>query len=102
MNERKDSHAAVTLLTLILAICGTLAICAMTEPGREILKQIGFRNRVPGAASTEDVEYLLAACGRNPEEVSRRLDIERARFTALSEAEHYRGAIRKVFAERKS
>ena len=39
-------------LTLLLAIIGTLAIFLTTSRGREILKRIGFRDRVPGAAAT--------------------------------------------------
>jgi len=101
-NEARDTHTKVNVLTLILVVCATLAICATTGPGRAVLKRIGLRDRVPGAASTEDVEYMLDACGRDPREVARRLEIERARFPDLNEADHYRQAIRKIFAERES
>ena len=55
---------------------------------------------VPGAAPSDDVRYLLEACGGDRREVERRLDAERERLPDLTEAEHYRRAIRKVMAER--
>lgn len=85
---------------LVLVAVGTLALFATTRRGREIAKRIGFRDRVAGAAPSEDVRFLLDACGGDREEVARRLAVERERFSELSEAEHYRRAIRKVMAER--
>ena len=90
----------MTVLMIILAVVATLAIFATTRRGREIMKQIGLRDRVPGAASTEDLDYLLNACGGDHEEMTRRVAVERERFPDLNEAEHFRRAIRKVFAER--
>ncbi len=87
-------------LILLIAILATLAIFATTTAGREVAKRIGLRDHVPGAAPSEDVAYLLAACGGDRREVERRLDVERDRYPQASEAEHYRRAIRKVFAER--
>ena len=86
----------MNLLLLVLAVVGTLAVFATTRSGREVLKRIGLRDRVSGAASSEDVEYLLAACGGDRAEVEQRLATERDRFPELTEAEHYRRAIRKV------
>jgi len=88
-------------LLLVLAIVGTVALFATTRSGREIMKSIGFRDRVPGAAPTEDVAYLAQLCG-DAEDVERRLTVERERFPDLTEAEHYRRAIRKARAERES
>jgi hypothetical protein len=85
---------------LVFAAAATLAIFATTEPGRELAKRIGFRDRVRGAASSEDVAFLLDACGGDAREAARRVATERARFADLSEAEHYRRAIRRVLAER--
>ena len=90
----------MTIIFLGLAIAGTLAIFGTTTAGREILKRIGLRDRVPGAASSEDVAYLLSACGGDREELERRIDKERALFPVITEAEHYRRAIRKAFADR--
>jgi len=89
-------------LMLILAIVATLAIFSTTTLGREVLKQIGLRDRVPGAASSEDVAYLRSACGGDLAESDRRVAVERERYPDLTEAEHYRRAIRKVIAERES
>ncbi len=86
---------------LVLVVFATLAVFATTTRGRELAKRIGFRDHVKGAASSEDVSYLLDACGGDPKEVARRIELERSRVPELSEAEHYRRAIRKVFAERK-
>lgn len=92
----------MSVLITILAVVATLAIFATTRRGREILKQIGLRDRVPGAASSEDLDYLLNACGGDREEMIRRVAVEQARFPDLTEAEHFRRAIRKIFAERGS
>jgi len=87
---------------LALAVVATIAVFATTKPGHEIAKRIGFRDHVPGAASSEDVAFLLSACHDDWAAVERRIDVERRRYPDLTEAEHYRRAIRKVFAERAS
>jgi hypothetical protein len=87
---------------LVLAVVATLAIFATTRHGRELAKRIGFRDHVKGAASREDVAYLCDACSGDLGEVARRIELERRRVPELSEAEHYRRAIRKVFAERQA
>ena len=87
-------------LLLVLAVAGTVAIFATTRAGRELMKSIGFRDRVPGAAPSEDVAYLAQLCEGGAEEVERRLAAERERVPDLTEAEHYRRAIRKARAER--
>lgn len=92
----------MNLLILALAIAATVAIFATTRSGREIAKRIGFRDHVAGAASSEDVDYLLAACDGDRAKVAERLRIEQDRFPALTEAEHYRRAIRKVMSEQTS
>jgi hypothetical protein len=88
------------LVMLVLVIAATLAVFATTERGRRIAKRIGFRDHVKGAAPSEDVAYLLDACGGDAGEVARRLDVERRRVPDLTEAEHYRRAIRKALADR--
>jgi len=92
----------MTGLTLILVVIATLAIFLTTSAGHEVLKRIGFRDRVPGAASSDSVEFLHSACGGDRREVERRLSIERERYPDLTEADHYRRAIRKLLAERGS
>ena len=92
----------MAILTLLIAIAGTLAVFATTNAGREFAKRIGLRDWVPGAAGAEDVAYLLSACDGDRERVESRISRERARFPELTEAEHYRRAIRKVMAERGS
>ena len=87
-------------LYLVLAVVGTIAIFATTRAGRDLRKRLGFRDGVPGAAPKDDVQFLLDACGGDRGEVERRLAAERERLPALTEAEHYRRAIRKVMAER--
>lgn len=87
-------------LLLGLALLATLAVFATTRRGRELAKRIGLRRIVPGAASAEDVSYLLEACGGDPDELERRVAAERQRFPDLPEADHYRRAIRRVFQER--
>ena len=86
----------------LLAVGFTLAVFATTRPGREIAKRIGLRDRVPGAASSEDVAFLLSACDGDRAEVARRLDAIREQHPDWTEAEHYRRAIRRVFQERES
>jgi hypothetical protein len=92
----------MSALMLVLAVAVTIAIFATTRRGREIAKRIGFRDRVAGAASSEDVEYLLSACHDDRAQLKRRIEAEREHYPELTEAEHYRRAIRKVFAERES
>ena len=88
------------LLILLLAIAGTLAVFATTTRGREIAKRIGLRDHVPGAARSEDVAFLLDACGGDRVELERRIELERSRLPDLEESDHYRRAIRRVLAER--
>ena len=88
------------IFMLIFAVAGTLAIFATTRAGREVLKRIGLRNRVPDAAPSEDVAYILSVCDGDRREVDRRIDLERERLPDLTEAEHYRRAIRKVMSEK--
>jgi len=88
------------ILMLIFAVVGTLAIFATTRAGREVLKRTGLRNRVSDAAPSEDIAYLLSACEGDRQEVDRRIDLERARLPDLTEAEHYRRAIRKIMSEK--
>jgi hypothetical protein len=92
----------MSLLILVVAIVVTIAIFATTTTGREIAKRIGFRDHVSGAATSEDVAYLLSACQGDRVKLETRIEAERVRYPDLTEAEHYRRAIRKVFAERES
>ncbi|MCR9098117.1 MAG: hypothetical protein NXI30_28180 [bacterium] len=88
------------LLWLLLAIAALVAVFATTRPGRDAMKRIGLRDRVPGAAPTDDVAYLLSICGGDRVEAARCVEAERDRFPDLTEADHYRRAIRKGMAER--
>ncbi len=90
------------ILLLLLAGAGTLALFATTRRGREIAKRIGLRDHVKGAAPSEDVKFLLEACAGDRKEAARRVEEERSRFSELSEADHYRRAIRKILVERGS
>ncbi|MFK7895573.1 MAG: hypothetical protein AB8G23_07035 [Myxococcota bacterium] len=92
----------MTALTFGLALLGTIAIFLTTTRGREVAKRIGLRDRVSGAAKSDDVAYFLSACGGDRDEVSRRIAAERERFPDLTEAEHYRRAIRRVMADSKA
>ena len=84
------------LFWLLLAIVAVVAIFATTRSGRDVMTRVGLRDRVPGAAPSDDVAYLLDLCAGDRAEVTRRLDEVRARFPDLTEAEHYRRAIRKL------
>ena len=92
----------MTFVMLVLAVGVTLAVFATTRSGRELAKRVGLRDLVPGAARSEDVAYLLSACHGDHAEVERRVAIERERYPDLTEAEHYRRAIRKIFSERET
>jgi hypothetical protein len=89
----------MTALTLGIALIGTIAVFLTTKRGREVAKQIGLRDRVKGAAKSDDVSYLLAACEGDRAEMKRRIEIERERFPDLTEADHYRRAIRRVMSD---
>jgi hypothetical protein len=88
------------LLLLLLVGVATLAVFATTAHGREIGKRIGLRDHVKGAAPSGDVKFLLDACGGDRREAASRVESERNRFPELSEADHYRRAIRKILSER--
>jgi len=96
------AFAVLNLFMLLLAIVATLAVFATTTRGRTLMTRLGFRDHVAGAASSEDVSYLLSACDGDRAELERRIALERARYPELTEAEHYRFAIRRVFSSRES
>lgn len=89
----------MTAFTLLLALIGTIAVFLTTKRGKEVAKRVGLRDRVSGAAKSEDVSYLLSACEGDRSEMKRRIETERARFPDLTEAEHYRRAIRRVMTD---
>lgn len=91
----------LTAVLLVVVLAAVLAIFATTPAGRRIAVQIGLRDRVAGAATSEDVDFLLLRCGNDRAEALRRVAFERERFPELCEADHYRRAIRRVLAEGK-
>jgi hypothetical protein len=90
----------MTLLFGAIVLVATVAVFLTTKHGREVAKRIGLRNQVAGAATSEDLDFLLMNCNGDRGEVDRRIEAERRRFPELSEADHTRRAIRKIFAER--
>ncbi len=90
--------SAVTGLVVLAAV---LAIFLTTKVGRRVGVRIGLRNHVAGAASSEDVDFLVRRCGNDRVEALRRVAVERERLPDLSEADHYRRAIRRLLAESK-
>lgn len=92
----------VSILMLLVVSIAVLAIFATTRRGSEIAKRVGLRDHIKGAASNEDLDFLLQACGGDVQEVARRVEYERERFSELTEADHYRRAIRRVLAEKRS
>ncbi|MEM9175383.1 MAG: hypothetical protein AAGC67_09115 [Myxococcota bacterium] len=88
------------LLLMLTAIAALGLVFSTTRAGRDALKRVGLRDKVPGAAPSKDVEYLLTLCDGDRKEAARRVSAERERFPDLTEAEHYRRAIRKGMSER--
>lgn len=89
----------VSVLTALVVLVLVLAVFATTKPGRRLVAALGLRTDFAGAASSEDVDFLLGRCGNDPVEVARRIAAERERFPDLSEADHYRRAIRRLLSE---
>lgn len=87
-------------ILLGLAVVALLGVFATTRMGRQLLVRTPLRDRVPGAAPREDVAYLLQLCGGDRDEVARALALEREQTPDLSEAQHYRRAIRKRMRSR--
>lgn len=87
------------LLTTLLVLAVVLAISATTPTGRRLAVGLGLRRFVAGAASSQDIAFLLGRCGHDRSELERRLAAERERFPALTEAEHCRRAIRRILHE---
>ena len=85
----------------LVVLAAVLAIFATTTVGRRVAVRIGMRDHVAGAASSEDVGFLLQRCGDDRVEALRRVAAERERFPDLSEADHYRRAIRRLLGETK-
>ncbi len=90
----------MSLWLLAFAVIFTVFVFATTERGQELVKRLGFRDYVKDAAPAEDVRFLLEACDGDRAELERRVAVERDRYPDLTEAEHFRRAIRKVLAER--
>ena len=90
------------VLTLLVVVGATFALFATTRAGDRLVRWIGLGRFLPGAASSEDVAYLIRTCGGDRREARERIAVERARYPDLSEAELYRRAIRRVFNERGS
>ena len=85
----------------LVVLAAVLAIFATTRIGRRVAVRIGLRDHVAGAASSEDVGFLLHRCGNDRVEALRRVAAERERVPDLPEAEHYRRAIRRLLGESK-
>lgn len=91
----------ISLVAALVVLACVLAIFATTKTGRRLFAALGLRAPGPGAATSEDVEFLLSRCNQDPREVARRIAAERERFPDLCEADHYRRAIRRLLAEAK-
>jgi hypothetical protein len=89
----------LSALTALVVLVVVLAIFATTKPGRRVAAALGLRDAVAGAATSEDVDFLLGRCKNDPIEVARRVEAERERFPDLCEADHYRRAIRRLLGE---
>lgn len=89
----------LSVVTALVVLVAVVAIFGTTKPGRRVAAAIGLRTDFAGAAISEDVGFLLGRCGNDPVEVARRVEAERARFPDLSEADHYRRAIRRLLGE---
>ena len=85
----------------IVVLAAVFAIYATTPGGQRLLAGLGLRRFVKGAAPSEDLDYMLRACGGDRAEVERRLAAERERNDTLSEAQLYRKAIRRLMNERR-
>ncbi len=92
----------ISVVTALVVLACVLAIFATTKTGRRFVSALGLRGPGPGAATSDDVDFLLGRCGNDPKEVARRIAAERERFPDLREADHYRRAIRRLLAEAKS
>lgn len=90
------------VVTALVVLVAVLAIFATTKSGQKVVAALGLRGAVVGAATSEDVDFLLGRCGDDPVEVARRVAFERERFPDLSEADHYRRAIRRLLSESKA
>lgn len=89
-------------MTALVVLACVLAIFATTKTGGRVVAALGLRGPGPGAATAEDVDFLLSRCHDDPKEVARRIAAERERYPDLCEADHYRRAIRRLLAEAKS
>jgi hypothetical protein len=91
----------ITILMALAILVAVAAIFSTTPIGRRLAVRVGLRDHVAGAASSEDVAFLMTRCGHDRAEALRRVAAERERFPALGEAEHYRRAIRRILQEQR-
>lgn len=92
----------LSALTALVVLACVLAIFATTKTGGRLVDALGLRGPGAGAATSDDVDFLLDRCDNDPNEVARRIAAERERYPDLCEADHYRRAIRRLLAEAKS
>jgi len=84
----------------LIVLAAMLAIFATMPAGQRVLARLGLRGLTKGAASDDDLDFLLKVCNGDHREVARRLDAARSPGRELAEAELYRRAIRTWFQEK--
>lgn len=81
-------------LTLVIAVAAVVAIFSTTSAGQRLAASLGIDALLRKGPPREDREFLLQVCGGNRRKLAERLDAERRKNRAMSEAQVYRRAIR--------
>jgi hypothetical protein len=92
----------VSWLPALLAAAALVALLATTPAGRRLRARLGVGRGRGDRAPQEDHDFLLRACGGDEAKLTGLLEAELRRNPALSEAQLYRKAIRRWFAQRDS
>ncbi len=88
----------MTALLVIGSLLVALALFSTTGAGRRLWVRLGLPP-LQGRAPRKDRDFLLQATGGDPEAVRTRIDAERARHPAATDAELHRRAIRTWFQQ---
>ena len=86
----------MTRILLILVVVAVMVVIFVTMPaGRALVSRLGLEGVLKKGAPRRDREFLLGLCDNDKKKVAELLEVERQKFSELSEAEIYRRVIRR-------
>ena len=93
----------MTRILLILVVVAVMVVIFVTMPaGRALVSRLGLEGVLKKGAPRRDREFLLGLCDNDKKKVAELLEVERQKFSELSEAEIYRRVIRRQMRAREA